>query len=77
MTSTGDDDIINQEEKGDFSLDEICDTVVEQIALYVERAEKVDSFFVDERLRANTETGKTDRKDQGCHLEGTTTKKAI
>lgn len=33
-----------------FSLDEIWDVFVEQIALYEERAEKADSLSVDERL---------------------------
>ena len=33
-----------------FSLDEIWDSFVEQIALYEERAKKVDSLSVDERL---------------------------
>lgn len=33
-----------------FSLDEIWDAFVEQIALYEERAEKADSLSVDERL---------------------------
>lgn len=50
MTSTGDDNLINQEEKGTFSLDEIWDIFVEQITLYEERAEKMNSFSLDERL---------------------------
>ena len=50
MTSTGDDDLINQEEKGTFSLDEIWDIFVEQITLYEERAEKMNFFSLDERL---------------------------
>lgn len=40
---------VNLKPRG-FSLDEIWDAFVEQIALYEERAEKTDSLSVDERL---------------------------
>ena len=44
-----------------LSLDEIWDSFIEQIALYEERAEKVDSLSIDERLALQEQITKLEK----------------